>query len=190
VRPALALLAVTLLGATAGRAQDEPARHGFWADVQFGYGQLEKSSDQEPQTQHDVFALQFGLGGWLHHRLRLGGEIGGWLIEAFSTTDPSKGESVSQLRVVAQFYPSRHGFFLKGAVGQAVYTNEHPLQFDSRGWGGTIGVGYDLRLGRNFSLTPTASYNAGTLGDVRNLVTTVRNRRYRVADIAIALTYR
>ena len=188
---ALPILGATFLWAAPAAAQNGPTRHGFWADVEFGYGQLEMSSDQEPLTRQSVFTLNFALGGWLNPHLRLGGELGGWLLEAFDVWDPSKGESVSQVRAIAQVYPwQERGFFLKAAVGQAIYTNEHPFEFDSKGWGGTIGAGYDLRVSDGFSLTPVVTFNQGTLGQVRNPVMTVRNRRYRAVDVGVAFTYR
>jgi hypothetical protein len=179
------------LWAAPAAAQNRLPHHGFWADVEFGYGRLAKSSDQEPLTRQGVFTLNFAVGGWLNHHLRLGGELGGWLLQGFSTIDPSIGESVSQVRVVGQWYPwPSRGLFVKAGAGRAIYTNEHPLEFDSEGWGGTIGAGYDLRVSGSFSLTPVVSFNRGSLGGVSNLVTTVRNRRYHVVDVGIALTYR
>lgn len=188
---ALPILGATFLWAAPAAAQSRPPHHGFWADVEFGYGRLEKSSDQEPVTRQGVFTLNFALGGWLNPQLRLGGELGGWLLESFSTMDPSVGESVSQARVIAQWYPwPDRGLFLKVGGGRAVYTNEHPLEFDSEGWGGTIGAGYDLRVSNGFSLTPVVTFNQGTLGQVRNPVITVRNRRYRAVDVGVGFTYR
>jgi hypothetical protein len=130
------------------------------------------------------------LGGTLNRYVRLGAEINGWLLEAYDVHDPAKGESVSQVLMIAQVYPwPTRGLFLRAGAGRAMYTNHHPFEFGSRGWGGTIGVGYDWPVGKRISLTPVIKYSQGSLGGVENQLATIRNREYRVFDFGIALTY-
>jgi len=187
----LVLPVLVLLAAAPGRAQAEPGRHGFWAGAQLGYGSLEVSSDQEPFRQQGVFAMSFRLGFTPRRGLRLGAELNGWLLEAFDPNDPAIGESVSQALVIAQIYPwPTRGWFLKAGAGRAMYTNHHPLAFDSDGWGTTVGAGFDWSVGGRISLTPLLSCSQGSLGDVANQLTTIENRRYHVFDIGVALTWR
>jgi hypothetical protein len=186
----LALLSFMCLAAAPGRAQTRPERRGFWADVQFGYGVVHRSSDQEPRQQQGTFALAFTLGGTLSRYVRLGGQLNGWLLEGFDVWDPAKGVSVSQALAIAQIYPwPARGLFLKVGAGRATYTNHHPFEFGSSGWGGTIGVGYNVLVGRRFALTPMVNYSGGSLGGVTNQIVTVQNRAYSVFDFGIALTY-
>ncbi len=41
-----------------------------------------------------------------------------------------------------------------------------PEARDGTGWGFTAGVGYDIRVGRNVSLTPVANFVYGGVGDL------------------------
>lgn len=189
-QPVPVLLSVMLVAAAPGWTQSKPARRGFWADVQFGYGVLDRSSDQEPHNRQGTFALAFTLGGTLSRYVLLGAELNGWLLEAYSLDDPAKGESVSQALAVVQVYPwPARGLFLKAGVGRATYTNHHPLEFGSSGWGEAIGVGYNWPIGKRISLTPVINYSRGNLGSVANQLVTIRNREYSVFDFGIALTY-
>lgn len=189
-RRVLVILNLMLLASTPGWTQSLPERKGFWANIQFGYGWLAKSSDQEPYNREGAFALAFNLGGTLNRYVRLGAELNGWLLEAYDPYDPAKGESVSQILAIVEVYPwPARGLFLKAGVGRATYTNSHPFEFGSSGWGMTIGVGYDLPVGRRISLTPIVNYSLGSLGGVENQLVIIQNRRYSVFDFGIALSY-
>jgi hypothetical protein len=190
-RRVLVILSIMLMAGNSARTQSKPERKGFWASVQFGYGLLDKFSNQEPHNEQGAFALAFNLGGTLNRHVRLGAQINGWLIEAYDPYDPAKGASVSQIFAIAQVYPwSASGVFLKVGAGRAIYTNHHPDEFGSSGWGQTIAVGYDWPISRRFSLTPAINYGQGSLGRVDNVLATVQDRGYRVFDFGIAVTFR
>jgi len=57
----------------------------------------------------------------------------------------------------AMFYPSSTaGFYLKGGLGVAYLQMATPIgTAQETGIGSTWGAGYDIRLGSNFSLTPS-----------------------------------
>ncbi len=71
------------------------------------------------------------------------------------------------------FYPQASGgFFLKGGVGLSYVDTEvsegsFTASLSKTGWGVLAGIGYDLRVGRNFSLTPCVNFFYGQPGDVR-----------------------
>jgi hypothetical protein len=180
-----------LMAGTPAWAQSKPQRTGFWASAQLGYGLLDRFSDQEPHDEQGAFALAFTLGGTLNRHVRLAAQINGWLVEASDLYDPAKGASISQLFVIVQVYPwQARGAFLKVGAGRAIYTNHDPDVFGSSGWGQTVAVGYDLPVSGRFSLTPAINFSRGSLGHVDNVLVTVQNRRYRVFDFGIAVTYR
>jgi hypothetical protein len=187
--PTLLLLFILLLVAMPVSVNGV-ARRGLWANMQLGYGSISRSSDQEPRQRQDAFALAYDLGGTLNHHVRLGVELNGWLLEAFDAYDPAKGESVSQAFIVAQVYPySANNFFLKVGAGRAIYTNSHPFEFDSSGWGASIGMGYDFPIAKKISLTPVINYCRGSLGSVENQVSSIHHRKYSVLEFGVALTY-
>ncbi len=56
-----------------------------------------------------------------------------------------------------QWYPMvEQGLYLKGGLGYSYATVES--DFSTGGFAGSIGAGYDLRLARNFALTPYINY--------------------------------
>jgi outer membrane autotransporter protein len=68
---------------------------------------------------------------------------------------------------IVQFYPAvASGFFLKGGVGISRLTtslDDGAFSFNTsdNGLGLTAGLGYDFRLGTNFSLGPYGSFAWG-----------------------------
>jgi len=100
------------------------------------------------------------LGGTVNQQLLLGFESSGWVKEESGVT-LSQGNGSA----VAYFYPSAEGgFFIKGGLGLAT------LRLDIAGWGGNTetgfglvgGLGYDARVGNNFSLSPYANFAFGS----------------------------
>jgi outer membrane autotransporter protein len=69
------------------------------------------------------------------------------------------------------YYPMvRSGFFVKGGVGIAFFStspNNSGAGTDGAGVGFTIGAGYDLRVGRNISITPVGNFLFGSVGDLQ-----------------------
>jgi hypothetical protein len=184
------IIIAMLLAAAPASAQDKPEPGGFWASMQVGYGRLDRFSDQESHDEQDAFALSFMLGGTLNRHLRLGAQVNGWLLEAYDFSDPARGESLSQIFIIADVYPwSSAGAFVRAGLGRAIYSNRDPNEWESSGWGQTVAVGYEQRVGGRFSLTPILSYGQGSLGDVVNAAVTIQNRRYHVFDLGIAVTY-
>ena len=65
------------------------------------------------------------------------------------------------------FYPNpRGGLFLRGGLGFALYAETNGGTISGAGGGAVAGVGYDLRMGRNVSLTAFAEALSGAVGDL------------------------
>src|SRR2546425_1089008 len=58
-----------------------------------------------------------------------------------------------------------------------------------RGFGFLAGVGYDIRGGRNVSLTPTANFYFGADGDVSDVSGTVPSVKHTVIDFGLGITF-
>jgi len=77
--------------------------------------------------------------------------------------------SPHQCNVTASVYlypQAKSGFFLTGGLGFSNYYVNSTPSFDGTGWGFTAGAGYDIRVGRDVSLTPVVNYVYGGVGDV------------------------
>jgi hypothetical protein len=136
--------AAILLGATSAFAQTAPERSGFWANVGLGYGSL---GCDDCSGREGGLSGNLALGGTVNDRLLLGVGTTGWVKEV-------GGENLTagtfDLRM--RFYPVRtSGFFITGGIGagSVSYADENEV-----GLGVVIGLGWDLRIGRNISLTP------------------------------------
>jgi hypothetical protein len=70
---------------------------------------------------------------------------------------------------VAQWYPSvSNGFYVKGGLGLSMYSEADPAgKAEALGLGYQFGTGYDLRLARNFSLTPYVNFLGMANSDVK-----------------------
>ena len=88
-------------------------------------------------------------------------------------------------------YPRlRSGFFVTGGLGFSNYHINSTPSWDGTGWGFTAGAGYDLRFGRDVSLTPVVNYFWGGVGDVyRGGLTPFTGWRQNVLDVGLGVTF-
>src|SRR5437764_761428 len=89
-------------------------------------------------------------------------------------------------------YPRRRsGFFVTGGVGLSNYHINSTPAWDGTGWGVTAGAGYDLRFGRDVSLTPVVNYTWGDVGDVNlgSSGTVFTRWRQNVFDVGLGVTF-
>ncbi|NIR44906.1 MAG: hypothetical protein GWN99_11420 [Gemmatimonadetes bacterium] len=157
-RLALVLVAGSLLGGTAelfaqADAADDPVwgdrlavHDGFW--ISFGLGGGRDFGDEEFGS-----AGYIRLGGTVKPRWLVGGEVVGIFWEE-SEADISLGN----VTFTVIHYPAG-GFFLKGGVGfggrdASVSEGDFRVTTSREGLGLTLGSGFEIRLGRNFFLTP------------------------------------
>jgi Outer membrane protein beta-barrel domain len=183
------LMVGLILATPAAYAQrrEEPVIRPWWVGLELGDGQIKLSSDQFRGTRNSAFALG-GVGGHsLGNRARIGLELNGWLLQSFNNNNPAVGESVSNVLGIVDAFPIRKTpVFLRAGGGLALYQNNRPGGFSSSGWSWTAGVGYEIPLTENFGLAPMVDYAAGSLGDVRNIITVDTGRRYSVVEFKAA----
>lgn len=151
---AAVLGAAALLGATPQGldAQDSHDRDGFWANIGLGYGSL---GQDEFNGRQGGEAFQLAFGGSVNDRLLVGGSFNAW-------TRLENGVRVEAGLVSAmiRYYPSADGgFFVSGGLGLGVINEDVSFSGpgNETGFGGLLGLGYDLRLGDSVSLTPFAT---------------------------------
>ena len=149
---------VTILGLlvlmTAGTAQAQ-SHEGFWVGFGLGGGSLGIANG----TGRDTGVVGYvKLGGTINERFLLGMESNAWMKEQSGATVTHANTSA-----VAYFYPSAtNGFFLKGGLGWSRLSVEVlGISVAENGAGAVLGVGYDARVGDNWSITPILNFNGG-----------------------------
>jgi len=149
VIPACILACIVSLGTTPANAQRPQTRQGFWFNGGLGYGSL---------GCEDCSGRTGGLSGGLS----LGGTISPKFLLGVGTTGWYKSEdgvtlTVGTLDARMRFYPStKGGFFLTGGLGIGSISAD-VAGFGSgseTGVGLVLGLGFDIRVGTNVSLTP------------------------------------
>lgn len=134
-------------------AQHPQTREGFWIGFGFGYGSLGFSCSGCGGSEGAASGY-LKLGGTLSPNLLVGGETDGWTKSETGTTVTAGNASLA-----LYYYPqAKGGFFLRGGVG--VVTLAAGGSSES-GFGLVTGVGYDLRVAGNTSITPVANFNWG-----------------------------
>jgi hypothetical protein len=160
VRQSLTILAVSaavlaLLPKDVAAQGHPQTREGFFIGLGVGGGTLgcEGCGDRE-----SGLGAHLKLGGTLSPKLLIGAESGGWTKE-----EGGIRLTHANLSALAQFYPSATaGFFLKGGIGLSrLEVSASGGSVSDEGLGLTAGLGYDVRLGSNFSLSPYLSFAWG-----------------------------
>lgn len=160
---AIAFLCLALPGAV--RAQEAAAaaaaeHQGFW--VGFGLGGGSNLADYADDVRFGVGGY-LRLGGTLSQKFLLGGEISGWGRDINGSTFTESG-----MTAIAAFYPAGRGLFLKGGIGFAGWATSAEVggtttTSTAGGVAGTVGAGYDLRIGSNLYLTPNVEFMYHTM---------------------------
>lgn len=171
VRRGSLMLGMLALLAGAGPAQAQEGRpqtrQGFWFGLGLGYGSL---CGDECDERAGSGSGYFKLGGTLSQKVLLGFESNAWVKKESDIT-------VSQVNGsgVAYFYPSATGgFHLKAGLGfvRATVAFDVPggsqtISSSETGVGGLLGLGYDVRVGRNVSLVPFFNVLGGSTTTAR-----------------------
>lgn len=152
-------------------AQHPQVRKGFWIGFGFGWGSLGVSCSGCPSIDRRAGAVgHLRMGGTLKPNLLLGGDVVGW-----SKTESGTTVSAGNVTFSGYYYPMvESGLFVTGGVGASTY-NESASgnNATATGIGFTIGAGYDIRVARNFSITPVGHFLWGAPGDLQLNGTTI-----------------
>lgn len=167
----VALLAACYVPA---HAQDDEASGGGWFNAALGYGSARVSCDTCRSGPHlDGWTGLLGFGGTLRPHVRLGA---GW--EFWTNTLPDQKVRVLVTVTGSVYYYPRmwSGPFIEGELGLADYRmlkgvhdgvlflTGDTTYAHGRGWGTTVGVGYDVRVGQSCSIRPRVAYTHGDIG--------------------------
>jgi hypothetical protein len=144
-----AVVASIAVSATSAFAQNTQIRDGFWFSGGLGFGTL-GCDDCGGRTNGLSGGLS--LGGTITPRFLLG--VGS---DAWTRSDQGATLTVGTFDARVRFYPSTTGgFFLTGGVGVGSVTGSIAGLGSSTetGLGLLFGLGYDIRVAKNTSITP------------------------------------
>ena len=153
-----ALLALAL--ATTANAQHAQTRQGFWFGGGLGYGSLGTSCDGCASVDREGGLSGYAkLGGTLRQNILLGVELNGWTKDEGPAT-----VTMGNLSGAAYWYPMpAQGLFLKAGAGYSnLRVDDGSVSASDGGFGLLGGLGYDIRAGRNLSITPVANWFRGS----------------------------
>lgn len=164
------LLALGLLLPAVAAAQARPeTRDGFWWNGGLGYSTI--GCDGCNRRQNSL-TVAMAAGGTVSRKVLFGASI-----DAATKSESGGNQIVATLLARLRFYPSlTNGFFLTAGLGLGTVRAD-ATDIGTRSNTGTaalIGLGYDIRIGPNASLTPfwngfstgalDTNYNVGQLG--------------------------
>jgi len=133
----------------AAATQPNRSRSGFWLNVGMGYGSL---GCQDCIGREGSYSGGLALGGTLSQKVVIGVGTNGWY-----KSEGGVSLSAGTLTALIRFYPSSTGgFFLLGGLGVGTVRIEIAGfgSANETGGGALLGLGYDIRVGSNVSLTP------------------------------------
>jgi hypothetical protein len=165
-----ALAAIVVLGLAGPAFAEHPQkREGFWIAFGLGYGSANVTTDCGcgGSDREGGFTGFLKLGGTLNPKLLLGSETNVWVKD-----ENDISLALGSITGTVTFYPQvEGGFFLKGGVGASfadwtLPTEGRDAEVTKAGWGVLAGIGYDVRIGRNLSLTPSVNYWYGHVSDL------------------------
>ncbi len=164
--PLMAALAAGILLCTASSAAAQTAavHQGFWLGAGLGVGSARLSCS----------ICQGNRGGGTSGYLRAGFTITRQMLvglegNAWYRSQDNVDHSLNSLQAVFLFYPgARSGLYVKTGLGLAKYTaKDGEDRVSSQALAGSVGLGYELRLARTFSIVPYANFMGSAGADVR-----------------------
>jgi len=147
---------VMLLAVAAGLSAQHPqVRQGFWIAFGLGYGSADLTCDGCNFDREGGGVGHIRLGGTLSPKVLLGGDVTGWTKDKDGVTF-----TAGNVSMVVLYYPmAEGGLFVKGGAGfSSIIIEAAGQQADGASFGLSGGLGYDIRVGRNISITPLLDF--------------------------------
>lgn len=165
---AAALCAALATPARAQEAPRGPQPQGLWGAVSLGFAgtKTDCSNCTDPGYVGNGSTI-IEVGGTVSRHVRLGAEFFGW----DQATGNAKGQ-LGLLLAATRWYPDgdlpfylKFGFGLGRGRAEGADSTGTPFEELRTGLGVMVGLGWDLRVARNFSVTLTGGQYSGLLGD-------------------------
>lgn len=159
----LAVAALVVGLAAPATAQHPNTRQGFWYGFGFGAGQGQVNCEICADQSGTDITASLRAGGTLSPGWLLGGDFDGWSNSQESVTRRSWSVSA-----VALWYPwPAKGAYLKGGLGITGYRASDSVDVISTTQpGALLGLGYEWRVGKNYSINPYLTYQHTLAGNL------------------------
>jgi len=180
-----AVLAASL--ASPAAAQRPQTRRGFWIGFGFGGGTLGWDCDACTRQSEGGPTAFVRLGGTTSDKVLLGAEVNTWTLD-IGAAIITAGVTVFSVN----WYPSATGgLFLKGGLGASLYNRETGSTNATASSGGILlGVGYDIRVATNMSITPMLTVWGAGKADLKDGATTIQTGlSHNAATLQLGLTF-
>jgi len=154
-------LVLGIAPAGAQTPDDGPRHQGFWIGFGLGGGLNLDAPDSKGGG-----AGYLRMGGTVNQQLLIGGDASAWARDVDGGT-VSRGNATATV----YFFPSTQGgAFLKSGLGFAsarieATSGNTTVTISEEGFGATFGAGYDIKVGRNFYITPNVDYLVQVIND-------------------------
>jgi hypothetical protein len=189
---ALSALSCVGFASVASAASHPQERRGFWIGFGAGVGSAHSTCDEcDGGGRETAPAGYLKLGGTLSERLLFGGDFNFWSKEQDGVT-----LNLYNAAATLTLYPApASGFFIKGGLGVALMDTQFregstTITVDPGGGVGLLaGTGYDIRVGRNISITPAVNYWYGWAGDLAFGGELSTNWKHNVVDFTVGITF-
>jgi hypothetical protein len=189
----LLLFEINTIGTGKSYAQQDTIGKKFYAGVEMGASGLLLSQNNLEGNRSASYVLGF-YGGYIPFRaLRIGINLNGYLIESFGNfyESPEKGVSISNVQGQLQVLPFRTvHIFANMQGGWSTYTNHHPNDYNSNGFAGKAGLGYEYGFGKRLFVSLLFNYSTGKFNDVKYPGLSITNQHFNAYEIVANLTYR
>lgn len=158
MRRLIGTAAALLLVASPALAQSAP-RQGFTISFGLGAGSAAASYEGESSDRISGPSGYLRIGGAVTPSLVIAGESHG-----LTRKDGTLTSHFGYLLAVAQWYPQASGgFYVTGGLGLGLIREDDSdpafdYELQSVGGAAQVGLGYDVRMTRNFSLTPYVNF--------------------------------
>jgi Outer membrane protein beta-barrel domain len=155
---------LTAVLATSAFAQKAQTREGFWIGFGAGAGSLGFGGDATTDDRQTGLSGNFRLGATVSPHFLIGAETNGWTDETAGITT-----TAGVFSAMGYYYPMvQSGLYLKAGLGfLAVSDNADIAQGKAAGMAGQLGLGYDVRVSRNMSLSPYMNYIMSTGAELK-----------------------
>lgn len=181
------IAALAVIGAGSAAAQHPQTRQGFWIAFGLGFGSADLTCDGCTFDRETGGVGHIRLGGTLNQKLLLGGDITAWTKDIEGVTF-----TVGNVSFIAQYYPTEMGgLFLKGGAGfSSIQFSEGGQEASGESFGLSAGAGYDIRVGRNISITPLVDIMFGGSRDIQYQgATVIPGLSYNAVNVGVGVTF-